>query len=295
MKKFEVFLAILCVFSLIISCVSINAVKIVKGEKGDKGEQGIAGLDGKDGVNGVDGKDGKDGINGLDGEDGKDGINGTDGKDGRDGLDGLTPYIGEDGMWYIGENCLNVKATETITEIITKTVYSYKNYNLMWADSPEFWETITKKGAKIPYLVVYNCSDNTGGGCWDSYVLPCAEKQQYDKDIIYYRHAVYGENISSAIQYLNLSCFLYEENKDYSQYVVNCTNRTSPGEYKKPGQDNGLNWEDAPYGVGVYILKNVEIQSWHNTTTTYGGTPLSQTVLTYEAVYTPYDLLMEGI
>jgi hypothetical protein len=33
MKKFEVFLTILCVFSLIISCISINSIKIIEPEQ----------------------------------------------------------------------------------------------------------------------------------------------------------------------------------------------------------------------------------------------------------------------
>lgn len=107
MKKFEVFLAILCAFSLIISCVSINAVKIVKGEKGDAGRDGINGLNGTKGAMGLSGKDGKDG---------KDGIDGVDGKD------GLTPYIKDD-YWWIGDTNTGYLVTSVpcYIEIVTKS------------------------------------------------------------------------------------------------------------------------------------------------------------------------------
>lgn len=96
MKKMNVFLCILCAFSLIISCISINSVQIIKGEKGDRGERG------QQGMAGLNGSDGKNGING---------INGKDGVDGKDGIDGLTPYIKDD-YWWIGDTNTGYKVGE---------------------------------------------------------------------------------------------------------------------------------------------------------------------------------------
>ena len=45
---------------------------------------------------------------------------------GSDGEDGLTPYVGEDGFWYVGDECLDVKASAKEVEDISASVVEGK-------------------------------------------------------------------------------------------------------------------------------------------------------------------------
>ena len=222
----------------------------VKGEKGEQGIQGVAGTNGKDGVDGkdgIDGKDGKDGRDGLDGQDGKDGIDGRDGVDGQDGKDGSVVYIEVD-----------------------------KHITL---SNPTTYGEVNKAGTHFDYLLVWNASDNTAGGCYDSYVLP------YEYEELPGGHYNY-------MKYTNYSCFNYKANEDYSKHIVDCTNRTSPGRYLDPKTGREMDWEDSPYGMGVYILTNANIYSCHQSTMcTYGGVPVSQVLITYDKAYTPLQFI----
>ena len=226
---------------------------LVKGQDGKDGINGLNGINGRDGVDGKDGADGKDGIDGQDGKDGRDGVNGKDGQDGRDGVDGKD---GKDG------SVIYIEVDKHIT-----------------LSNPTTYAEVKTPGTHFDYLLVSNMSNNTAAGCYDSYVLP------YE-----YEEMLGGTH--NYMQYTNYSCFNYKEGEDYSQYMVNCTNRTAPGRYKDPTTGREYDWEDSPYGVGVYILTNANIYSCHQSTMcTYGGVPVSQVLITYDQAYTPIQLL----
>ncbi len=225
----------------------------VKGEQGEQGEPGKDGKDGEDGKDGADGKDGHDGKDGVDGKDGKDGVDGHDGADGKDGQDGKDGKDGE---------IVYVEVEKHIT-----------------VSNPTTYAEVNKAGIHFDYLLVWNASNNTAGGCYDSYVLP-------------YEYEGLPANAYNYMQYTNYSCFNYKEGENYSNYIVDCTNRTSPGRYLDPKTGSEMDWEDSPYGVGAYILVNANIYSCHQSTMCrYGGVPVSQVLITYDQVYTPLQLI----
>lgn len=57
---------------------------------------------------------------------------------GKDGVNGETPYIGDDGYWYIGDECLDVKAEpKEVKEITTTTVDGKTVFNFVFDDNTE--------------------------------------------------------------------------------------------------------------------------------------------------------------
>lgn len=290
MFKYKDFIiCILLVLSLTLSVVSIVRVDVIKGDKGDQGIQGEVGPQGLQGPMGEQGEQGIPGIQGIQGIQGEKGERGEQGIQGPQGATGLTGPKGDTGV--TGE------AGKDGKDGVSYVLHDWKSYNITFSTDPNFWNLITTPGTTIEYLAVYNASDNIAGGCYNSYVLPCAEYQNDNGEDWYYcahRDCSSGNELPESLSLLNLSCFPREAGRDYSEYVVNCGNRTSPGEYETM-TGSKVGWEDATYGVGIYILTNVRVEYWHDTTTTYGGQRLSQAVITYEAVYHPLELCEYGL
>lgn len=167
----------------------------------------------------------------------------------------------------IVEKCgrCNKKINNCICEV--ETIFVNKEYDILFADNDDYYNKITTKGEKIEYLAVYNCSNNTSGGCYNSYVLGALTNGHFIAD-----------------DYLNLSCVKRDKNTKYSDYIVNCTNRTSPGSYYN------TDWENTE--MGTYILTNVEIHYVNPCLTWYGNHQLTQIVLSYEDAYSLIEFIL---
>ena len=122
-------------------------------------------------------------------------------------------------------------------------------------------------GNHYDYLAVYNMSNSTMTGM--DYILPVNYNEGLDEN-----------------RYINLSCFNYKKGEDLSQYITDCTNRTSPSRFK----DGGI-WRNVCQGI--WILKDVNVKYVHKSNMcTYGGNPLYQVILTYDDCFTYKDMIM---
>lgn len=163
-----------------------------------------------------------------------------------------------------------------VEKIVEVPVEVYKQFTL---SNPTTYAEVSKAGTHFDYLLVWNASNNIAGGCYDSYVLP-------------YECEDLPGGTYNYMEYTNYSCFNYKAGENYSKYIVDCANRTSPGRYLDPFTGNEMDWEDSPYGTGVYILTNATIYSCHQSTMcTYGGVPVSQVLIVYDQAYTPLQFI----
>ena len=163
-----------------------------------------------------------------------------------------------------------------------QSLYDYSG--ITYIDSFDTWydyiNPLKTEGTTYEYLAVKNCSNNTAGGCYDSYVL-CVDS----KDAIPELTSLVDTRQQNV--YYNLSCFPRSMNVKYEDYVRDLTNRTSPGMF-----NNGSDWED--HDMGTYFLKNAKVEIVHKSKMcTYGGWPLTQIIISYDYAYSISELAQE--
>lgn len=261
-----------------------ESIGYVKGQDGTNGVDGIDGKDGIDGRNGRDGLNGIDGKDGVDGKDGRDGIDGRDGKDGEKGEKGDTGAAGKDGKdGKDGQDYIEIVYVEPEPQPEPEVIVVSRN--ITYADSDNYYELITTPGTHFDYLAIYNCEPSETSNTYNNFVLGCYKELD---NFTYCPTNLLGGTPN--MMYLNYSCFNFVHGEDYLGYKVSTTDRTTPGRYLDPETGIEYDWADSPYGFGVYILENVTVMAATGSLEDIWN-PQGQTILVYENVYTPLQLL----
>lgn len=158
--------------------------------------------------------------------------------------------------------------------------------DVVFADSEEFYHLITNEGTHFDYLAVYNRGE-TPSGSFENSVCGLYQTINYNNEILHYVNTSYTtiyDLSKGSVKYLNLSCFKQNDNElNYSQYLVNCFNLSSPGGF----YDKTWNSVDS----GIYILTDVLVKGYKRSPFTIGLIPIEQTVLTYNEAFTLEEFL----